>query len=96
MTTLAFCETILNSVCLSVCLLLVRAERPQSAETRSRRPHAGHRPLPGGEAAVARPALHAALPLQTALRRLPVEDTNSQPRRSFPYMFIMFIKNVNK
>lgn len=46
---------------------LVRPERPQSAEARGRRAHTGHRALPGGEAAVARPALHAAPPLQAAL-----------------------------
>lgn len=50
-----------------VFLSSVRSERPQPVETRSRRPHAANGQVSGGKAAVARPALHASVPVQAAL-----------------------------
>lgn len=74
-------------------LVSVRSECPQHAEARSRRPHSGNGEVSGGQAAVARPALHASVPVQTALLRLPLGDMNVTERsRQTGLLCVYYVK----
>ncbi|XP_034457098.1 39S ribosomal protein L4, mitochondrial isoform X2 [Hippoglossus hippoglossus] len=86
----------LQCPCQSHVFVSVRSERPQPVEARSRRPHSGNSEVPGGQAAVARPAVHASVLVQTPLLRLPIENKTCNIFTHCCFLCLYYISNMYK